>query len=694
MLAHVRQRYAGSQLCVLPVLRQGTEDFPTAESPWRIAGLPYFVLTQWTVSIPWRLKEAASPDTPIDIVVMGRDGRWEERPGKPIVGEAALEVRLPGDRALLNNGADSGDEAQDQVPSRLFGSVDARIDEELNDGSLESKVPFHRLYRTSAEHPDMKPRIEAQRHASALVGANRTVDLDDYFESLRKGSLKSPSGSSLLHAAYEGLSSELASAGADRPPRDFLEDWKSLRPRSPTPRVALARLIVTQAEALRKSRAWNRMSQTQRHRYTAKLEDARRVLEADGRLALRCPEGYAVMEDVLGPQGAASGEYLAFLEDVARNVPWYAPLTNDLIYRLVPKWGGEPDGWEAFGRRLASSDARRPDWEPYARMAWEASSLPEYGPAGANLFKLSKLKWTSVREGFVQMLRRYPKSKALPHAFALLACLAGDRETASGLFGTMGLEGDETIWGNVVNFHYWRNWAQGKQPPKPRAPRWYPTNIDLASLLADQRPSGDSSQTVQPANLEAVKADALNAQKVVMSVERFAPVVHPIWRGRFSVRVLGSKGIHASIDTGIEGWLIDGASVWRKPRGHPAEPAPDSPLSKTGLRIFPELREAFTESASAARISDALRFGSERGFLRKAVKTGAQGIRVENRDCEDARLDLGDMTVRACLDKSGDPVSIEILSGRDVWGRVFYFSYSRSPATSYSEFLLPAGTRR
>ena len=101
---------------------------------------------------------------------------------------------------------------------------------------------------------------------------------------------------------------------------------------------------------------------------------------------------------------------------------------------------------------------------PYARLVWNRWWW--FG----NIFEQSPAQWSKVKQGFVEMEKRYPGSRRNLNGFLQFALLARDKETARELYQRIGDEGDES-WGSYARYRLWRDWSD------PATPAWRTTPI-------------------------------------------------------------------------------------------------------------------------------------------------------------------------------------------------------------------------
>lgn len=104
--------------------------------------------------------------------------------------------------------------------------------------------------------------------------------------------------------------------------------------------------------------------------------------------------------------------------------PDYLPIHASMLRVLMPRWTGS---FEAVDEliKAATSRGTEQDLELYARLYWTYFLLEQ---DDVDIFVDAKASWTNVDVGFAGLIERYPRSDYLLNAYAVMACLARDRE--------------------------------------------------------------------------------------------------------------------------------------------------------------------------------------------------------------------------------------------------------------------------
>lgn len=125
---------------------------------------------------------------------------------------------------------------------------------------------------------------------------------------------------------------------------------------------------------------------------------------------------------------------------------------------LVPKWGGNPKVLDTYIRKVTAATSAKFGAGMYARLYADAMD----NQFGAALFESSYADWDRMKQGYEDMLARYPDGAARRNNYAYVACIAKDRPTLQRLLGEIGTGFIAGSWG--VNpqraFETCTKWAQ------------------------------------------------------------------------------------------------------------------------------------------------------------------------------------------------------------------------------------------
>ncbi len=126
-----------------------------------------------------------------------------------------------------------------------------------------------------------------------------------------------------------------------------------------------------------------------------------------------------------------------------------------VTFSLLPKWGGSAAALDRYIQEAVANTEAQRGLEMYARLYDDAEEQFEH-----RLFEDSAARWPKMKQGFEDMLKRYPDAGNV-NRFAYFACIAKDKPTALDLLGQVGAKPITEKWGNngVRTFETCKRWA-------------------------------------------------------------------------------------------------------------------------------------------------------------------------------------------------------------------------------------------
>ena len=351
----------------------------------------------------------------------GEDGKWRAELSLP-PGKHAYKFIVDGEWKV--------DEANPEQTPDGFGGMNSVLT--LGDPGADSVV---------------LEKDAVRREAMGLFAKSDFAQLESTSDDLRRTKARFSDGLWKLKEFYDGLTPEREMGDQKdwQPWFDKMEAWKQQFPASLTQPVVLARGWLDYASKTREREA------RQEH-----LGHARNVLEAAAS-SPRCPQWYALMQDIAERQNWERDDYDKLFTEAATAEPtYYNYYANAADYFL----GHNSDRSELD--RIASEAARVDAGEgmaAYARTIW----FMEY--RYTNVFEKTTVTWPKLREGFLDIQKRYPDSLWNANAFCRYAVQAKDRQTASVLFERIGNHADPS-WSGYARYDIARMWAD------PSTPSW------------------------------------------------------------------------------------------------------------------------------------------------------------------------------------------------------------------------------
>jgi hypothetical protein len=258
------------------------------------------------------------------------------------------------------------------------------------------------------------------------------AQLESVSHSFRTTKSRTSSGLWKLTLFYAGIATGIdAQAGAQ--PRDAafreLEDrttrWAEQYPGSPSAHISKSMVHIAHAWAHRgggfaptvRPEAWAPF-----HKY---ISLARQNLEAHKSVAAADPRWYETMLTVARAEGWERHEFDSLLNEALEREPVFYQTYFLALEYLLPKWHGGTREIEAFAQEAVRRTSEQEGRGMYARIYWFASQTQFQN----DLFNESFVAWSRMKEGFEDVIARYPDAWNLNN-YAKFACLARDRKKA------------------------------------------------------------------------------------------------------------------------------------------------------------------------------------------------------------------------------------------------------------------------
>ena len=295
---------------------------------------------------------------------------------------------------------------------------------------------------------------------SNLLVTRNFAALEELASQLRRSKARFSSGSLKLDLYYEAL---------HKPPSleqerylELLDAWIAASPSSPTPYIVKANAHQAFAWKARGSEFADTVTDAGWEEFKREGRRALATLQKAGPLAGQDPVYYRVYIDVLGSHGLDEDEMNAKFAQGAALEPTYFQLYRARANFLRPEWGGEEGAVERFAARSADLTRNTIGEELYARiaiwMAWRD---------GRKVFTTHKFSWPRVKQGFLDIQKRYPGSSNT-HSFLWLAWLNRDRDTARALLKQPEARWNADAgkdWKNPDEFNSAKSWAKTAAEP-------------------------------------------------------------------------------------------------------------------------------------------------------------------------------------------------------------------------------------
>lgn len=304
---------------------------------------------------------------------------------------------------------------------------------------------------------ELATRDAIVRLVAALVDAGAIDGLDSLADEFR-GGVRTAAGVWKLTLFHVAIARHSAAAASD-PERatgilQTLTNWR-LRPASgPTATITEASAILAFLRPRLEGTSLQQVSLLTQSAALTVLGELRDHLDANADRLAADPH-YFVLRLELGATLGEPASYLAALaEQGLRRYPDYTQLYFAALDWLPLYERIDAASLDALARLSQAGGRTEDHFGIYARLVWH---LVNRNPTAATaLFR--RLDWNKVKLGISVVVGDYPDAWNLNN-FAFIACLAGDQETAAGLFDRISEPAAEA-WLDVGMFERCRAWAR------------------------------------------------------------------------------------------------------------------------------------------------------------------------------------------------------------------------------------------
>jgi parallel beta-helix repeat protein len=144
-----------------------------------------------------------------------------------------------------------------------------------------------------------------------------------------------------------------------------------------------------------------------------------------------------------------------------KTYPSYYPLFLSRARCFQPRWGGQYGQLEKFAARAVTLTRENEGLSLYARIASDSI----YGDVVMDPMKFKEcgFSYEQLKQGFNDIIQRYPQTYSYPNSYCLIACFYEDKEQAKNLFEKLDkFDWDDYkagIWVSRENYDHYRKWA-------------------------------------------------------------------------------------------------------------------------------------------------------------------------------------------------------------------------------------------
>lgn len=385
--------------------------------------------TEWLQALIGQLR-GTQPDPGASPFKLARDTEFTGARIERLVTRAALDRRPP----ALNN-------------SRWVYNLRS-----LFTGELKWQCIDQPEWNSQAQAHDSKTdgpnmRYQAGCLAQRLLAFGDYVELDARLEKARQNLGDLPDGGSTFQGMMSGLD-DLFTYGIMDFPRVLgsISDWRRAVPGSVEADLAESILYEAWAWRARGFGAADSVSPENWQLFAHRNDLAAAGLEDMKTRANRNPAWYQYSIHVGLDQDHTREELRAIFDAGIKQAPGYLPLYRAMMRSLMPRWSGSVQKLDQFiedvTNRPGSPDR---DVQLYARLYWSYDTMEQ---GDIKLFDDSLAVWALMKQGFAELVKRYPQSDELLNAYAKFACIGEDAATYRALRPSIENRRSSTVWGH------------------------------------------------------------------------------------------------------------------------------------------------------------------------------------------------------------------------------------------------------
>lgn len=276
---------------------------------------------------------------------------------------------------------------------------------------------------------------ELEERAKIMATARQNFEvenfqrLEDDSTTYRQGKSRTASGVWKLTVFYSGISEALTVRGnPNKIDANFddlemkVQKWMRRFPDSPTARIAYGILLSNRGWAFRGKGYASEVNPESWAPFRKYVAAARTHMEKNKSIAAIDPRWYELMLSIARSEGWERTAFEELLEEGLSREPLYYQTYFLALEYLLPKWHGGLADIENFAQAAVARTRQQEGSGMYARIYWFASQTHFRN----DLFSNSLAVWPRMREGFEDVISRYPDSWNLNN-YAKFACLAKDR---------------------------------------------------------------------------------------------------------------------------------------------------------------------------------------------------------------------------------------------------------------------------
>jgi hypothetical protein len=219
--------------------------------------------------------------------------------------------------------------------------------------------------------------------------------------------------------------------------------WTIEHPKSAFAHILYANVLISQAWSYRGGGFAKDVPPLAWKDFNADLVRAATHLKDHADVALTDSYAHVTLLRIGKGLGWEPAQLQAIAQDGIKRNPQDISLYFEVVGTLVPKWGGDSKTLDKYIRQVTESTRDIYGSGMYARLYAYAAEL-DYGYA---LFDDSAADWSTMKQAYEDMHARYTDTAQRRNDYALMACLAKDKDTLRSLLKELGDRTDAKFWG-------------------------------------------------------------------------------------------------------------------------------------------------------------------------------------------------------------------------------------------------------
>jgi hypothetical protein len=336
--------------------------------------------------------------------------------------------------------------------------------------SVPAPVKPERQSALAAAQEIVDQESELTTRVISLLSQRKFADLEQMASGFRESAAEFASSYRKLALFYASISTPALEYGTEQQHLQLVEDWMKASPSSATAAVASAQTYINYASAARGQSYANTVTDEAWKKFQKLMARARDIVVASKAFAAADPEYQASRVMIAGPA-------CDHLEELIHD-PQLMKVGDFTVWRIagqyfLPRWCGTPDAYRRLAELAASSTRAKYGDGLYALIAFDAVRIEQDRQTVAPY----KFEWPRIRQGFLDLIQRYPNAPLNYHRLAVIARFFDDRATARMTFEkpVIGWDSFATlIWTSQYEFEQSRTWAMTDPSPSfvtPSAPQ-------------------------------------------------------------------------------------------------------------------------------------------------------------------------------------------------------------------------------